>query len=174
MIFHQALHENIQFLRHYKNLKQTYFTPQQCFDVQIEEHKRKCTEKLVEKFNTDPDSPLGTYYQINPEFKVPEFTYNLSCSELDRKTLSRYRTGCHKLKIHTGRFASEGRDLRLCSCGIDVQTLSHVLFSCPTTLDIRRSQHMQETTLTAFFNDNDYIRTSLILRAIAKKLKIEL
>ena len=173
VIFHQALTENIPFLRHYKNLEQIYVTPQQCFDVQIVEHKRKCTEKLIEKFETDPNSPLGTYYQINPECQVPEFALNISCSEFDRKTLSRYRTGCHKLKIQTGRYTNEGRDTRLCSCGADVQTLSHVLFSCPTTLDIRRSQNIQPTSLDTFFNDKNYIKTSSTLKAIAKKLKID-
>ena len=127
----------------------------------------------MEKFESDPDSHLGTYYQINPECQVPEFTINISCNEYDRKTLSRYRTGCHKLKIQTGRFTNERRDTRLCSCGTEVQTLSHVLFSCPTTLDIRRSHNIQTTSLDAFFNDNDFIKTSSALKAIAKKLKID-
>ena len=173
VIFHQALQENIPFLRHYKNLEQTYLTPQQCFDVQVVDHKRKCTEKLMEKFETDPDSPLGTYYQINTECQFPEFTINIFCNEFDRKILSRYRTGCHKLKIQSGRFTNEWRDSKLCSFGTDVQTLSHVLFSCTSTLDIRRSHSIQSTSLDAFLNDKNYIKTSSTLKAIAKKLKID-
>ena len=94
-------------------------------------------------------------------------------NELERKTLTKYRTGCHKLKIQTGRFSGEGRDTRICSCGTEIQTLSHVIFTCPSTLDIRLSQRLQHTNLADLFSDINTVKTASILKAIAKKLKID-
>ena len=173
IVFLQALNRNVPFLRHYKKLESTYISPQRCFDEQTEEHNRKCKEKINQKFDVDPDSPLGTYYRINPNLQAPDYNVNISCHELERKTLTRYRSGCHKLKIQTGRFSGEGRDTRICSCGTDIQTLSHVVFTCPSTLDIRQSQRLQQTNLADLFSDNNIVNTASILKAIAKKLKID-
>ena len=96
----------------------------------------------------------------------------MSCYEIDRKVITRYRTGCHKLKIQTGRMAGDGRDTRLCSCGVDVQTLAHVLFTCSLTTNIRQVQEMHSTTLEQFFDESDHMKTAAILKAVEKQLKI--
>ena len=173
VVFLQALNRNIPFLRHYKKLELAYITPQRCYDEQTNEHQIKCTEKIKEKFDADPDSPLGTYNSINPDLRAPDHNFNVSCHELDRKILTKYRTGCHKLKIQTGRFVGEGRDTRLCSCGTDIQTLSHVIFACPTTFDIRHSLNVHQSSLADFFNNENQIKTALTLKSIAKKLRVD-
>ena len=71
-----------------------YISSRRCFDEQTEEHNRKCMEKINEKFDLDPDSPLRTYYRINPDLQAPDYNVNVSCHELERKTLTKYRTGC--------------------------------------------------------------------------------
>ena len=102
---------------------------------------------------------------------TPDYNNNIACFELDRKIITKYRTGSHKLKIQAGRLTGEGRDHRLCSCGNDIQTLAHVLFICPLTADIRRVQEIQSTELEEFFK-NDFLKTASILKAVARKLKV--
>ena len=172
VVLRQAIDQNTQFLRHYIKLERTFTSPQQWFDQHINEQKQQTELKIHEKFESDPDSILGTYLRVNPDLKVPEFNNNISCHELDRKTITRYRTGCHKLKIQMGRLAGDGRDTRLCSCEHDVQTLAHVLFSCPLTEVIRQVQGMQSTCLEQFFKDTDFLKSATILKAIAKQLKL--
>ena len=147
-------------------------TPEQCYIHHANEHKQQIEQKVLEKFNADPDSILGTYYRVNPELNSPELNLNTSCNEMDRKIITRYRTGCHKLKIQTGRLAGDGRDTRLCTCGEDIQTLNHVLFSCNLTEGIRTVQSLSATNLNDFFKDTEITQVATILRAVSKQLKI--
>ena len=172
VIIKQALDENTPFLRHYSKLERIFVSPQGCFDHHVEEHKQLIEQKIRQKFASDPDSILGTYHRINPDLIVPEFNNNTICHELDRKVITKYRTGSHKLKIQTGRLVGDERDLRLCSCNCDVQTLSHVLFSCPLTASIRDCHGIQSANLDHFFGNNDFMKTATVLRAVAKQLKL--
>ncbi len=172
VVLQQALDQNTQFLRHYIKLERTFISPQRCFDQHVDEHKQQIEQKIRQKFDSDPDSILGTYHRVNPDLQVPEFNNNIACHEVDRKTITRYRTGCHKLKIQTGRLAGDGRDTRLCSCDVDIQTLAHVLFSCPLTANIRHVQGIQATNLGQFFKDTDFMKAATVLKAVAKQLKV--
>ena len=172
VIIQQALDENTQYLRHYKKLEREFLSPERCFDHHVNEHKQQVRQKVQQKFESDPDSLLGTYCRVNPELQEPAFNKNVSCHEIDRKVITRYRTGCHKLKIQTGRLAGDGRDTRLCSCGTDIQTLAHVLFFCPLTANIRQMHQFNSTNLECFFKDTDYTKCAAVLKSVAKVLKL--
>ena len=115
---------------------------------------------------------MGTYFRINPTLKSPGFYREASGNEYDRKIITRYRTGYHKLKINQGRQSNVERENRLCSCGNDVQTLHHVLFNCPLTVNIRRCHAIDETNLEEFFYSANHTRTASILKSIENILKL--
>ena len=167
-----ALQSNTQFLRHYKKLDAAFNTPRHCFNHYAQIQKTESELKIQNKFESDPDSILGTYKRINPTLQQPSFYRNICCHELDRKTITRYRVGCHYLKIQSGRLAGNDRNTRLCTCNNEVQTLAHVLFDCPLTENIRASHNQQHATLDEFFSGNDYVRTASTLKATEKQLKI--
>ena len=81
MIIQLALDQNTQFLRHYTKLELTMNTPEQCYIHHANEHKQQIEQKVLEKFNADPDSILGTYYRVNPELNSPDLNLNTSCNE---------------------------------------------------------------------------------------------
>ena len=169
-IFAQALEKNTQFLRHYKKLDETFTTPEQCYNHHAQLQRTQNEMKIQQKFEADADSILGTYKRVNPQLESPAFYKSVGCHEIDRKTITRYRVGCHYLKIQSGRLAGGDRNTRLCTCQNEVQTLAHVLFSCPLTANIRVANHQQ--TLEEFFSGNDFVRTASTLKAIEKQLKI--
>ena len=83
-------------------------------------------------YEGDSNSILGTYCKINPSLKSPEMYHNLSCVESEKLIITKYRTGSHELRIQSGRLRNETRDERLCKCGTEIQTIEHMLFTCPT------------------------------------------
>ena len=92
------------------------------------------------------------YARINPTLGSPPMYKIISCHEIDRTILTRYRVGCHKLKIQNGRTVDfVERANRLCSCETDVQTIQHVLFECPRTENLRRAQNIEDENLETFF-----------------------
>lgn len=169
-VLQQAFDQNTQFLRHYKKLESMFTSPQECYNQLIDEQKQQIELKILEKFNADPDSILGTYHRVNPDLMTPDYNDN-ACFELDRKVITRYRTGCHKLKIQAGRLTGEGRAARLCSCGGEIQTLSHVLFACPLTANIRRAQEIESADLEEFFK-SDLLKVATTLKAVGKQLNV--
>ena len=171
-IYKAAFECNTQFVRHYTKLESKFDTPSECYNYYVQEHEESLHSKIQQKFNDDPDSALGTYYRVNPDLQTPVFNNSIACHELDRKTITRYRTGCHMLKIQAGRLSGVGRDARICSCQQDIQTLAHVLFDCPVTANIRVVQGLHETNLQQFFQGDDLTRTATILKAVAKQLNI--
>ena len=167
-----GIDSNTQFLRHYKKLDEKFASPQECFEHHLNEHKQQIEQKIHQKFTADPDSILGTYHRVNPNLEVPEYNVKIVCHESDRRTITRYRTGCHMLRIQAGRLTGERREARLCNCRRDVQSLHHVLFSCPMTEHIRLAQRLEHTTIQEFFQDGDFTKIATMLKAVAKQLKI--
>ena len=170
-LLQQAFDQNTQFLRHYIKLESMFTSPHDCYGHFVDEQKQQMELKIRQKFDADPDSILGTYHRVNPDLLVPDYNKEIGCFELDRKIVTRYRTGCHKLKIQAGRLTGEGRENRLCSCGVEVQTLSHVLFTCPLTANIRRAQGIQSVDLEDFFK-SDLLKIATTLKTVAKQLKV--
>ena len=89
---------------------------------------------------------------LNLNLTSPTFYQNYLCSEYERELLTKYRTGGHRLRIRTGRFDNTARDQRLCKCGTGVQTLHHVLFTCPVTEPLRERNFVARN-LAEFFDD---------------------
>ena len=69
------------------------------------------------------------YLRVNPELKPPE----RNLLEFDRIIISRYITGSHMFNIEAGRLSCPKVlwENGLCKCQLEVQSLHHVLFSCP-------------------------------------------
>ena len=161
VIFNDAVQQNTSFLKHYIKLDETFSTPDECYNHYVNAHKTQVRLKIDQDHANDINS-------INPALKSPLFCNEICCHEYDRTIITRYRTGCHKLKIQTGRIGGDDRDTRLCSCGVDVQTIAHVLFQCPLTTNIRQAHGLQNESLETFFNGNDCTRMASILKAIEK------
>ena len=115
------------------------------------------------------DSKWATYLQVNPELKTPLLKDKIF--ETERVHITRIRTGSHNLLIETGRFTNPKipRELRVCLCGNDVQTLRHVLMECVIIPSMHESDMLD--SLSDFFKW-DHIHDYLL--AISKTLKIEL
>ena len=96
---------------------------------------------LREKFRNEEDenSKIGLYFEFNPVLKNPNTMWINRTFELDRILISRYRTGSHNLAIETGRFSLPRipREERFCSCGTEIQTVTHILLYCHLLDDIR-------------------------------------
>ena len=86
--------------------------------------------KIEQAFHEDRDSKLGTYLIVNTDLSTPLYK---NVFELEGVCLTRLRTGSHNLLIETGRCANPKipREQRLCNCGTNIQTISHVLLECP-------------------------------------------
>ena len=167
-IFVQALNKNVTFLRHYKRLDRTFRTPEDCFKFYSNLHHTETSAKLQKELDSDPDSIHGTYLKLNPTIKSTKMYTDICCNESDRNIITRFRVGCHKLNIQSGRISNADRENRLCKCSNAVQTLHHVLFDCSLTDNIRRVHNFQRTDLATFFNDNDLISIASALKAITK------
>ena len=123
-------------------------------------------EKITMKHSQDTNSILGTYYRINPSLKSPVFYNKPLCFESNRITITKFRTGSHHLRIQTGRMTEENRYSRLCKCNMDIQTVEHMLFSCPNTAYIRELYDYTNLNLTSFFESDDYMKMADILKSI--------
>ena len=168
-IFTLGIDTNTKFLRHYKELDEKFLTPEACFQFYVNQHKNKISAKIQIKYDNDVDSTLGTYKRINPTLVQPLLLRNICCHEIDRKIITRYRTGSHDLKIQSGRLTNTDRNDRKCPCG-NVQTLKHLLFHCSRTLNIRRIHDVTENNLETFFDNTNYVRTATVLKAIEKAI----
>ena len=163
---------NLIFLRHYKQLDQKFTTPDNCYNYYLTEHQTGTRAKIQAKYDLDNNSILGTYLRINPRLQSPKLYREMNCNEHDRKIITRYRTGYHKLKINKGRQSNEDRQNRLCICESDIQTLTHVLFNCPLTANIRLCHDIEENDIEQFFNHDNHTRTASILRSIESTLSL--
>ncbi len=83
---------------------------------------------------------------MQPEYKLAEYLSVVKCAS-NRRLISRFRIGCHGLRVDTGRWA-DGVHLdridRLClACKSlhGVEDEQHFLFDCPGYSQIR-SQHL--------------------------------
>ena len=172
-LFNMAMSKNVLFIKHYKKLDQQFTTPTECYSFYLNEHKASCINKITLAGTRDPDSPLGTYSKVNPALISPKFYTEHLCNERDRKLLTKYRTGSHNLCIQTGRHYREKRHERLCTCKKDIQTIDHVLFQCEQTVELRTFHMMQNSDVQNFFESEDYILTSSILKTMKCLLNIK-
>ena len=126
---------NYPYITYYRNLETTFTDSHNCEKTMKEMIRTSRNQKIEESFRRDENSKLGTYLQINPSLEKPTFEDKM---EFQRICITRYRTGSHNLAIEKGRMlGGTARDERLCLCGLDTQTIKHVLLHCPLLNGIR-------------------------------------
>ena len=123
-----------RYIRYYKQLQQTFTTPDECVESMKATFKTTFEGKIRAAADDDSDSRLGAYFLVNPALVKP--TYNEKM-EFQRVCVSRYRTGSHNLKIEAGRTPHIPRDERYCCCNTGLQTVKHVLLECPLLIELR-------------------------------------
>ena len=172
-LINEAKRINIPYIKYYESLAATYNTPDNCERVLREENFQKMKTKILNEFDKDIDSKLGTYLQVNPNLDCP--AYSDTIFEIERILITRYRTGSNNLRIETGRIKCPvlPREQRLCLCEVSVQTLHHVLFECEKVRNMENANLFIDTftTVEEFFrlpNVHEHILT------ISKTLKVEI
>ena len=77
----------------------------------------KWQTEIRKAYDCDIDSKLGSYLQVNPPLRTPVPQINLL--EVERISITRFRTGSPNLLIGTGRYSYPriSRELRICLCG---------------------------------------------------------
>ena len=137
-----AENEELPYIIYYKNLQREYNDKERCKQSIEQDFRTKFEEKIREKYNSDADSRLGSYLQMNPDLQKPMYD---NIIEFERVIMTRYRTGSHNLRIETGRRQPKvERENRLCKCGLEVQTLKHCLLSCPLLDNERVTYNVQD------------------------------
>ncbi len=90
--------------------------------------------ELRNRLESASSARASTYRDINSDFSVhPMYQPNHYICELHHIATTRLRLSSHRLRIETGRWSRIPREERLCSCGENVQTESHVLLQGPQT-----------------------------------------
>ena len=127
----KAYEKELSCITYYRNLSQRYNPPPGCEMALQTDEMNEMTGIIRTAYNLDIDSKLGTYLQVNPDLKTPLYEPNIF--EIERINITRYRTGSNNLLIEIGRFATPRipREQRICLCGMEIQTLRHVLMFCP-------------------------------------------
>ena len=161
-----ATEKKIPYIRYYKSLAESYANGKTCKANLRQQFFTKWSDRIDQCSADDNESKLGVYKQINPELQ--HYTTDQPIPEFERVHITRYRTGSHNLKIEKGRHSRIPRENRLCMCNNDVQTLSHVIFSCPLTNRIQNISNLIE-----FFAQNSHDITTHI-QQFAKILKIKI
>ena len=162
---------NLPYIRYYQDLVQSYGSPTNCENVLQNEFINNINAKIRDANVTDINSKLGTYLLVNPTLQSPAFPDSLF--ELERIHITRFRSGAHNLRIETDRYTISKirRELRICLCGNEIQTLRHVLMDCTIVAQNRGTLENNFTSVSEFFSWNklhDY------LIVISNVLKIEL
>ena len=154
---------NLSYIKYYHQLENKYASPSICFKSLQSELYSTWKNKIVQSYNLDNHGKLGTYLQVNPDLKSPIFQNIL---ELERITLTRFRTGSHSLAIESGRYARPKipRELRLCQCG-EIQTVLHVLSTCPITKPVLSRTFLSLQEAFKYTNiSNDLLQITNALR----------
>jgi len=119
-------------------------------------HHTKLTFKtdLLTRLSAAQSTKRMTYKQINPTLHKYEPMISTEIPERNRIALTRLRTGSHRLKCETGRWARIPADQRLCNCGTGVQDERHVLLLCPLSDELRQQFNIQYDELATLFEHN--------------------
>ena len=94
---------------------------------------------LGQDFEGQLDSKAVTYWFVNRTLSVHKaYATSDYIDKRERLEFTMFRLSSHRLKIETGRWARLDVKDRLCGCGEGIQDVSHVLFRCAKTEEIRR------------------------------------
>ena len=170
-VIETATQHNVSYIDCYKSLEERYRTPLECEKQIKEEYVRNFTNKIHEASVIDPNSKLGAYYLVNPECNTDYKVNYQNLHELERITMTRFRTGSHNLQIELGRHTNPitPRDQRHCKCGNGLQTLQHIIMDCILLQEPRRD--IIATSVKEFF---ECPRAIMFIIKASAILKIEL
>ena len=134
-----AIDKNIPYILYYKNLEDMYITSVSCNESLKEKYRTIWTRTINSKHTEDTESKRGVYKSINPNLKcyIPN-----ALPEYERMQITRYRIGSHNLLIEKGRHSRMPRENRVCICDTGIQSLHHVIFSCPLTKRLPEVSHI--------------------------------
>ena len=112
----------------------------QSFDIAavLDKEKHLVTFKF---FHDDCHSSLLLYRTLQPEYQYAHYLSKVKCFS-NRRLLSRFRSGCHGLRVDTGRWENNVHLDRLClvcSSAQDVEDEHLFWFDCPAYSSIRAS-----------------------------------
>ena len=150
------------------NLHNTYSSADECYQFYLNDDVNQIRSDLVEHAQRDNVGTRGTYLLINPKLLTPEYYNVYRLCEIDRIMLTKYRSGSHYYNVQKGRCINTRRNERLCPCGLGVLDISHILFTCILTSDIRQS--FTHENVVDFFND--IVNAPHILRMMEHKLML--
>ena len=87
-------------------------------------------------------SSLSLYRSLQPDYQYASYLSDVQ-SFASRRLISRFRCGCHGLRVDTGRFGAVrlAREDRLCEVcnSASVEDEEHFLFECPVYASIRHT-----------------------------------
>ena len=89
-------------------------------------------------------SSLLLYRTLQPEYQYARYLSEVKCSS-NRRLMSRFRSGCHGLRVDTGRWEDsvhlnrKDRLCLVCRSSQQVEDEHHFLFDCPAYSSIRAS-----------------------------------
>lgn len=145
---------NVKYIAYYKALSDTYSSPEDCKNKLEKTFCDNWYKSIQKANNTDDHCKLATYLKVNPDLSPP--IHDPNTFEIERISLTRYRTGSHNLRIETGRMIKPTplpREERICACNTDIQTLEHCLLNCPLLSHVRPNEKFS-TVNEALLNPN--------------------
>ena len=75
-----TLGENTNYIKYYKNLEETYIDPSSCSSTMRNTMHDSFVNKVRGSAESDPDSKLGSYLRVNPQFVIPTLNNMLEFS----------------------------------------------------------------------------------------------
>ncbi len=135
------------FLEHHTGHQQLSHSFDIAFIIECTKH-----QYAYKYFADDEHSTLLLYRTLHPEYKYADYLSAVKCWS-NRRLIDKFRSGCHGLRVDTGRWAGGvhiDRKDRLCLVCKSLQELEdkqHFLFECPAYSHIRAKhaglfQHM--------------------------------
>ena len=171
-LIQKAQDTNLPYITYYDGLITKHDSAINCENALCLEHRNALIAKIKAANEIDVDTKLGTYLQLNPSLESP--VYSNDVFEIERIHITHFRTGSHYLLIKTGRFIPDmSREMGICSCGNDVQSLRHVLMEC----SIVKNMEDSDLFVNSHFNVGEFFKWPKLrdyLLSISKALKFEL
>lgn len=153
-----AITSNIKYVKYYEQLLNNHSTKNNCMKHYMDKFWTETSESVIRKSQNNPGAKLSDYLLVNPQLEKSDIP---KMFERDRQIISKYKTGCHRLKIETGRWHRIPRHERYCDCGMVVQNLQHVILHCPL---LNNDRHFSVNNLSEFFNLNTNDIVSFLLK----------
>ena len=105
-VYKKAIHDNIHYLRHYKQLHVQFRNHEQCFNHYRDTFLQNNAMAIHTKATLNVFSLYNDYIALNSQLLSPTFYIKYILSESERMLLTKYRTGSHYLHIQSGRAAN--------------------------------------------------------------------